>query len=178
MQAPMRYKDFIWPNNPKTYTISYTRQTALHKIPLGTYAVEDLGRTCRVMRGEGEFYGPKAYETFKKLATVFYEGGAGVLFHPVWMTTGAYFTSLQLRQEPREDYVAYSFTFEEDFPRSDGMKQVTPSSAEAVYCVAEEGENIWSLAARCGVTAAQILQLNPHISNGNRLPAGEKVRVR
>ena len=110
---PMQYKGFVWPHNPRTYTIDFTRQTALQKIPMGDYNLQDLGRSCREMRGEGEFYGPMAYDTFKALATVFYEGGPGVLIHPVWQTANAYMTELQLRQEPRKDYVAYQFEFRE-----------------------------------------------------------------
>ena len=49
----MRYKSFIWPNDPRTYTLSCQRQTALHKIPMGGFVVQDLGRTGTVMRGEG-----------------------------------------------------------------------------------------------------------------------------
>ena len=51
----MRYKGFTWPNNPKTYTISCERQTAVHKIPMGGFVVQDLGQTSTVLRGEGEF---------------------------------------------------------------------------------------------------------------------------
>ena len=179
MLAPMRYKTFTWPNNPRTYSISYERQTAVHKIPLGAYAMEDLGRTCRVMRGEGEFYGPDAYANFKKLASVFYEGGAGNLFHPVWMTTSAHFTQLQLRQEPRKDYVAYSFTFLEDFPQTARMQQLDPNApAGTVYRIVSAGETLWSIASSCGKTVKELLALNPHISNLNNLRAGEKVRVR
>lgn len=34
-----------------------------------------------------------------------------MLVHPVWQTASAYFTELTLTQEPRDDYVAYRFTF-------------------------------------------------------------------
>ena len=29
--TPMRYKDYIWPHNPATYSITYERQVAVHK---------------------------------------------------------------------------------------------------------------------------------------------------
>ena len=29
--TPMRYKDYIWPYNPATYSIAYERQIAVHK---------------------------------------------------------------------------------------------------------------------------------------------------
>ena len=181
MLAPMRYKDFTWPNNPRTYTISYERQTAVHKVPQGAYTLEDLGRTCRVMRGEGEFYGPQAYETFKKLATVFYHNGPGVLLHPVWMTTSAYFTELQLRQEPAEDYVAYSFAFQEGYPDYQPMRRIPPEDPALTgkkYHLVAAGDTIWSIARLWDTTAAEILELNPDISNSRALTQGQKVRVR
>ena len=85
--TPMRYKDYIWPSNPGSYRISFRRVVAEYKLPFGRSVTQDLGQVCRVLEGEGEFAGEGAYEEFKRLATVFYGGGAGVLVHPVWMTT-------------------------------------------------------------------------------------------
>ena len=114
---PMQYKGFVWPHNPRTYTITYDRQVAVHKVPFGRYAMQDLGMTHRVMRGEGEFVGPEAYDTFRALASVFYEGGPGTLLHPVWQSAQVYFVALALTQEPRKDYVRYTFTFWETYSR-------------------------------------------------------------
>ena len=60
----MRFGSFVWPNNPRTYTISCKRQTAVHKVPMGGFVVQDLGRTATVMKGEGEFFGADAYLIF------------------------------------------------------------------------------------------------------------------
>ena len=49
--TPMRYKDYVWPHNPATYSITYERQVALHKVPFGRYYMQDLGQSCRFMRG-------------------------------------------------------------------------------------------------------------------------------
>ena len=65
--TPMRYKDYIWPHNPATYSITYERQVAVHKVPFGRYYMQDLGLGRRVMRGQGEFAGREAYEEFKRL---------------------------------------------------------------------------------------------------------------
>lgn len=51
--TPMRYKDYIWPHNPATYSITYERQVAVHKVPFGRYYMQDLGLGRRVMRGRG-----------------------------------------------------------------------------------------------------------------------------
>ena len=77
----MRFGSFVWPNNPRTYTLSCKRQTAVHKIPMGGFAVQDLGRTATVMQGEGEFFGAGAYDTFQELLSVFQKGGQQMLVH-------------------------------------------------------------------------------------------------
>lgn len=109
--SPMRFKNFIWPHNPRVYSITYERKMAVNKIPFGRHALQSLGQTRRVFRGEGEFVGEGAYHTFKRLATVFYEETPGALIHPVWTATTAWFVRLELEQEPRSDYVRYSFEF-------------------------------------------------------------------
>ena len=80
--APMRYKDYVWPHNPRVYSIDYERKMAVNKVPFGTYHLQDLGRTRRVMRGEGEFAGEGAYSQFGLLANTFYDPGPGLLIHP------------------------------------------------------------------------------------------------
>ena len=62
---PMRFKDYTWPHNPEIYAVEYRRQIAAHKIPLGGWYLQDLGRTYRIFRGEGTFAGERAYEEFQ-----------------------------------------------------------------------------------------------------------------
>ncbi len=109
----MEYKNFVWPNNPKTCMLRYERYTAQNKVPMGASTTADLGRGCCTMEGEGEFFGPDAYTHFQKLVEVFRSEGAGTLTHPVWGSMQALFTQLTLRQEPEENYVSYGFTFRE-----------------------------------------------------------------
>lgn len=176
--AKMRYKNYIWPNNPETYTISFTREVAAHKIPFGRCALQDLGMGCRVMEGEGEFFGEDAYREFQKLATVFYEGGPGVLAHPVWNTTSAYFTSLELAQQPLKDYVRYRFSFMETVAAEPQLVLVGESGSEsAQYHTVVSGDTLWGIAAKCGVSLKALLSLNPQIKNPNLIYPGEKVRT-
>lgn len=112
--TPMRYKDYTWPHNPETYSVEYRRQVVVHKVPFGQYVLQDVGETCRIFQGEGTFAGPDAYEQFQALSEVFAQEGAGLLVHPIWRTTSAYFISLKLEEKPLPDYVHYSFAFWED----------------------------------------------------------------
>ena len=182
----MRYKNYVWPHNPRVYSIEYERVMAENKVPYGLYHLQDLGRTRRVMRGEGEFAGPEAYAQFGALANVFYDPGAGELIHPLWQTASAHFVELTLRQEPRADYVSYSFTFWEDLDYYDTTlgqeqsKQEQTDGAQSGRLVHRvvKGETLWGLSKRYGLSLEQLLKLNPQIKNPNRIQVGQEVRVR
>lgn len=182
--AAMRYKDYIWPHNPASYSITYERQIAVHKVPFGRYCVQDLGQSCRVMRGEGTFAGAGAYEEFKRLATVFYNGGPGLLIHPVWQASNAYFTALKLEQEPLPDYVHYSFEFRESFDgyptqlqRKDSTTAVQASEGSTTTYTVVSGDTLWAIAQRCGTTLQELLSANPAIQNPNLIYPGMEVVI-
>ncbi len=188
--APMRFKTFVWPHNPRVYAIRFERKLALHKIPFGRHLLQSLGQTCRVFRGEGEFVGAEAYDTFKRLATVFHEESPGPLIHPVWMSTRAWFVSLRLEEEPRPDYVRYSFEFWEvlDIPVQTGLTERSTGSAAGaegsgagqtpVWHTVARGDTLWAVARRYSTTVAAIVALNPALRNPNLILPGQKVRVR
>lgn len=191
--APMKYKDFTWPHNPRTYTIEYRRAMGNHKVPFGRYHLQDLGPARRVMKGEGEFVGESAYKQFKELAAVFYSDGPGILIHPVWQTSQAYFVELSLTQEPRKDYVRYAFTFWESYDGYEAYARTapvpgnggeavqsntsSPNSGEIWHTVAR-GESLWKIARKYGVEVTTIINLNPRIKNPNLIYAGQEVRVK
>ena len=185
--SPMRYKDFTWPHNPRTYTIEYRRAIGSHKVPFGRYHLQDLGLSYRVLKGEGEFVGPGAYDQFKALASIFYSGGPGMLVHPVWQTSNAYFVELSLRQEPRQDYVSYAFTFWESFDgyqtqarmETEPVKEtVTARTTGQVWHTVVKGETLWKISQDYGVELAAVIALNPQIKNPNLIYVGQEVRVR
>lgn len=193
--APMRYKDYTWPHNPRVYTIEYQRKMGVQKVPFGLYHLQDLGVTRRVMRGEGEFTGPGAYGEFKKLAAVFYGEGPGMLIHPVWQASNAYFVELRLEQEPRKDYVKYSFAFWESYDGYRTRARVTEAppagggsgngagnggntAAGEVWHTVARGESLWKIARDYGVELTALIARNPQIKNPNLIHVGEKVRVR
>lgn len=186
--SPMRFKNFVWPHNPRVYSITYERKMAVHKIPFGRHHLQSLGQTRRVLKGEGEFVGQGAYDTFKKLANVFYEETPGTLVHPVWMTTSAWFAGLELRQEPRRDYVAYSFEFWEVVSGAqDGLEERTLTSgasssggsqSQQLWHTVVKGDTLWALSRRYGVTLSSVIALNPSIRNPNLIYPGQKVRIK
>ena len=189
--SPMRYKNYTWPHNPRVYSIDYERKMAVNKTPYGLFHLQDLGRTNRIMEGEGEFVGEDAYAQFGQLATVFYDSGPGLLTHPLWQTANAYFVSLRLEQEPRPDYVRYSFTFWEDDSWYTGLAvravdqaqpltaagEVTASAARTYHRVVK-GDTLWAIANNYGLSLTELIALNPQIKNPNLIRVGDEVRVK
>ena len=183
--APMRYKDYVWPHNPETYIISFKRQVAVAKVPFGRYGMQDLGMSYRVMEGEGVFAGKGAYDEFKKLASVFYQGGPGLLIHPVWQASQAYFVLLELAQQPLENYVRYRFAFWETSPLDTSLIRVSGGGGNAgagtktasSYYTVKRGDTLWGIANTYGVTLTALLNVNPQIKNPNRIAVGERVTL-
>lgn len=187
--SPMRYRSYTWPHNPRVYSIDYHRTLAVHKLPFGLYQLQDLGRTNRVMKGEGEFVGEGAYGQFGQLANTFYLEGPGLLVHPLWQASNAYFVSLRLEQEPRPDYVRYSFEFWEENDLcsgiatratehpSGGTASAPAAGAQARWHTVAKGDTLWALAQRYGLSLPQLVALNPQLKNPNLIRVGEEVRV-
>ena len=184
--SPMTFKTFVWPHNPRVYAITYERKMAVYKIPFGRHFLQSLGQTRRVFKGEGEFVGEGAYDKFKELATVFYEETPGVLVHPVWVATTAWFVGLEVEQEPRSDYVRYSFTFWEDVSYYSGeVRTFAPAQETAAggsgvgggYHLVRQGDTFWSIARQYGLSLEELAAKNPQIRNPNLIRVGEKVRI-
>ena len=178
--APMRYKDYVWPHNPETYTITFRRSVAAAKVPFGRCVMQDVGQSYRVMEGEGVFAGEGAYDQFKRLAAVFYGGGAGLLVHPVWQASQAYFVLLKLMQQPLEDYVRYRFAFWEANAAGTSLIRVggaaAQTTARGTYTV-RQGDTLWGIARENGATLTALLRANPQIRNPNEIAAGERVTL-
>ena len=185
---PMRYKNYVWPHNPSSYSITYRRTVVVQKVPYGYYTMENLGQEHRVMRGSGAFVGKDAYEEFKRLATVFYTGGEGVLVHPCWQSAHVYFVGLSLTQAPQPDYVEYSFEFWEGCDRYDTvLREVSArsqtgtaaagSTAGEKWHTVRKGETLWGIARSYGTTVNRLLEQNRSIKNPNLIYVGQKVRV-
>lgn len=191
--APMRYKDFTWPHNPETYQVERRRQVAVHKVPFGGYVLQDLGAACRVLEGEGTFVGKDAYGTFRTLERVFDQPGPGLLVHPVWPASSAYFVTLELTEEPLPDFVRYRFAFWEDQGGyGAGLTEIPVSGTEETGSaggssggapsdsgtyVVRKGDTLWGIAGRYDVALADLIVANPQIKNPNLIYPGETVVI-
>lgn len=109
----LKFKTFTWPINPENCQESFGREPVYAKTDDGKLVFSGMGTMKRVIKGSGAFFGADAYTNFTKLSALFADEKMGTLTHPVWGERNVYFTELQVIQSPKEDYVAYSFTFTE-----------------------------------------------------------------
>lgn len=171
MLPSMRYKSFTWPHNPRLFELEYARRIKIVKLPFAGCVVQDMGRELRVIKGEGEFVGVDACVQFLRLAELFKSGGVGVLCHPLLPPVNAYFTKLSLKEEPRDNYLSYSFEFLE---YGDGT--VTNSdSAITNVTEAKFGDTLGKIAAAYNTDVSTLMKLNKNIKNPNELSAGQTI---
>lgn len=109
----MKYKTFVWQENPETFHIQAVRVPEYIIDENGNYDYQGLGPMCRIITGSGIFRGEYCFENFNTLQVLMANGTPGDLVHPIWGTICAYLTELQMKSEAEEGCVEYSFSFRE-----------------------------------------------------------------
>lgn len=109
----MRYKEYVWPVNPHTYREERILEPEYSKDELGNDVFNGMKPVQLRISGAGAFWGDTAASDFRRLASYFIDEEPGDLVHPLWGTRYCYFTNLKMTQEPKENYIAYEFTFEQ-----------------------------------------------------------------
>lgn len=124
----MKFRMFTWPENPETFRIKAVREPLYTINGDGTLTYDGLAPLCRVVTGSGVFWGENAVDSFNSLAVLMANGAVGDLVHPVWGTMNGYLIGLDMQQDSREDFVAYTFEFRE--ANEDGSIPALPGTEE------------------------------------------------
>lgn len=109
----MKFRMFRWRENPERFGIMAVCVPEYQENEYGAYDYLGLSPMVRVYTGGGVFCGEDAVQQFNALAVLLSNRTMGELYHPVWGTTTAYLTDLEMTQQSRPDYIEYSFTFRE-----------------------------------------------------------------
>lgn len=107
----LKYKDYVWPQNPATYEEKLSRTPIILTQEDGRKYYGGMGELVRVITGTGTFFGPDAYQQYLLLEDQFSWSSSGDLVHPLLGSRKCFFTALEMTQEPRTDVVSYKFTF-------------------------------------------------------------------
>ena len=170
---PMRFRDYVWPQNPETVTVARKKELGSYRVPGAGNIVQDLGCAGRTVSGSGRFTGQDCAGEFEKLAAAFAEEGPGLLCLPGFQPFPAVFASLSMKGEGGPDSLNYEFAFEED--SSEKAEESVVAFQRSVLC--SGGETLWELAALYGSDVDSLLAANPGIEWPNNLPAGTEVAI-
>lgn len=169
-QNTMKFKGYTWLHNPSKINISSIRDVKEINLPYAGCIYQDYGRKKRVVRGNGEFFGPDCRGQFNTLFALFKKEGSGYLTVPGISPFLAVFRVLEMTESPGPSSVQYSFEFWEDMSVNDSSVDTG-----AGYHIVVSGETLWDIAIKYGKTAEELLKLNGDIKNPNELTPGEKV---
>lgn len=171
--APMSYKDYVWPRNPETVTVSRLKNVGSFRVPGAGNALQDLGGGSRTVSGRGVFAGEGCREDFERLAAVFSEEGAGQLLLPGIAPFPAVFSSLTMKRDARPNCIGYEFAFLEDGTTPEHESVV--SERKTRVCAAED--TLFGIAAEAGVSVDALLALNPGVQWPNAPGEGAEVVI-
>ncbi len=165
----MSFKDFIWPDNPVSLTVSGGRNVRETEIPYAGTRTVDMGAKKRRVTGEGYFTGETCWKLWNSLYAAYAQGGPGALRLPGQEPFLAVLDSLKLMGAAGKNLVKYAFSFTE-FRSGEEYKG-------AGLHLASEGESLWDYAWRYGRTVEELTAANPDIADIACLRVGEEVRV-
>lgn len=162
----MKFRNFVWVNNPSELVIRKAKNLRETAVPFGTSKTMSMGELRRRVSGKGYFVGENAREIFVELESEF-KKGTGMLQLPNEEPFLAEFEKLTEVNSQGENLIEYSFEFTE-------LETKVESKKEQEY-IALGGESLWDIAYRYSADVHRIIELNPQIRKINCLKEGEKV---
>lgn len=149
----MRFKDFEFPSNPaviKTELSANVRENSLFE---SDSAVYNISRNAAVISGKGCFWGEERFTASALLKKLQSSSDAGWLFLPDGSCFNAFFTALTVEEDAKKDCVFYSFSFTENCLHK-------KEEYDFGFTLAQENENMFDIAHRCGVPIETLMRLN------------------
>ena len=167
--VPMRFNGVQWHHNPKEIVFECDKNINELKSPFGNAYIQDTGRKNMKIKGTGELYGENCLEQFERLLDLFKNSGQGVLAIPKLTPIFAVFESIKIVGTPKPDMLTYSFVFREVMEKKKAEKEVS--------CIAENGENLWDISYKYGISIDTLVRLNPYVKRPDVVPDGSVVRL-
>ena len=167
--VPMRFMGVQWHHNPKEISFEGDKDVKELKAPFGNSYIQNLGRKNMKIKGTGELYGTDCLEQFDRLLALFRKGGQGVLAIPKISPIFAVFESVKIIGEPKPDMLTYSFVFREVMEKK--------QSDLPELCVAGEGDTLWDISYRYGISIDTLVTLNKWVKRPDISLEGKTVKL-
>ncbi len=162
----MKYKDYIWPRNPRNISVVSENNVKEVEIPKNGSVYQDYGRKKRIVQGEGEFCGKGCFEQYRDLFNLFTSSsGGGYLVVPNLDPFFSIFKSLKLIGDPSPNIVNYSFVFWED------IKDIyrREKKIKTDFYIADGTETLWNISLIYDLDVKDLLELNPFVKDPNEI---------
>lgn len=166
----MEYAGFGFPVNPSSLKIKYTKNIRSKTVPFSFCRVREINDYPTVVTADGKFVGEKAMQFSYTLMRVYKRKGSSWLLMPDSVPVKAYFKSLNLSYDAKNNCVHYQVEFVEDA----GAKK---ENYDFGYTYARRGENAFDIANRTNTDLETIVGRNdfPDLFS---LKEGEKIWLR
>lgn len=115
--------------------------------------MENVSADPIVVLAEGEMYGESGEEACAKLQNMLFDKSAGWLMIPFAPPVKAYFTKFVFGKDSSKNRISYTAEFTQAAACGDSRRQFNTT-------VANDGENAFQIANRCGVSVNDIMKLN------------------
>lgn len=149
----MSYKGFTFEVNPQTISIDYSKSVSTRSFPFFTSKAQEISINPTKISASGKFVGESAREFANKFERVFKSKGSAYLFVVDSTPIKAFFTALNISFDSKENAVSYTFEFVEDY-------QGKQRYFDFGYTYAKDGENLYDIANRTGVSVETLYDLN------------------
>lgn len=149
----LQFKDYAFPANPYTLRISAAKTLTSQKAPGWHTATQEICADPLTITAEGELYAGEAREQMHAMLALQRETGSGELYIPYDDSRRVFFEELTFTIAADGETITYTAVFKEDMQTPKKICAVTTTTAEA-------GENLFDIAARCGVSLEKLIERN------------------
>ena len=149
----MSYKGFVFGVNPKSVQLELSKSIETAQTPFKHTKTSEITKEPSVIKGSGVFTGEDAAQKAYELGVLFQSDGSAYLFSPVLPPLKAFFSRLKTSAASGEGSVEFEFEFTEDCTSK-------KRNAPFTYTYAAEGENLFDIANRTGVSVEKIAKIN------------------
>ncbi|MGN1329016.1 MAG: LysM peptidoglycan-binding domain-containing protein [Eubacterium sp.] len=166
----MKFGDFEFPSNPKVIKAEISSTVIYSPVYGGKSKTEKITDKPTVISGNGMFFSENAIHYCQRLSRMMKSKKSDWLFCPGVYPIKAFLSDFSYQLDSKNNGICYSFSFVEDCNKVSVEKKF-------LFTVAENDENAFDIADRCGVSVDDIMRFND-IATPFDIASGGRIRIR
>lgn len=149
----LQFKDYIFPANPYSVKICGAKTLCDQKAPGWRTTTQEICAEPLAVTVQGELYGKDAREQMHTMLALQRERGSGELCIPYDDSRRVFFEELTFTIAADGEKITYTAVFREDMQTQKKICAITQTTVM-------DGENLFDIAARCGVALEALIERN------------------